>query len=167
MANIGGKVFWVLVVGAAVIAVLFGALISVYAANSSQDQLTLQVDGSASENMSISLDNICPGQTRKYEISVNVVSDGYYTVSVEFLNAVLGGMEQYIEVRMDADDEQFFGATLAECFETEPTEYSGNISASRALKFTIYYTMPENVSNDAQMTTVDFDLKITVEGAGN
>lgn len=125
-------------------------------------KVELRSDGETREELSFSAENILPGNTREYTIIVHSGEGGEYDVTFACKDVTGGELWKYLDFGLEYNGtkkELAFGDLVA------GTKLSFEVEMKKGgtAEFTVTYTMPREVGNEAQYETTDFTLLLTAQ----
>lgn len=123
--------------------------------------ITLSEDGVTHETLEFSANGLHPGETRAYTLNLKSVITDRYIISFAFEETKDGELKNYIDVILTYGDEKY-ECKLADLLDGQTLSFENvAIEADETAVITITYYMPEDVGNEAQKTTADFDIILT------
>lgn len=118
--------------------------------------LALQKDGAAVEE-SVDLSGLVPGGSVAVDYSVQC--DGSALFTVAFLQGEESALDGWLQVRVSLNSEVFYEGSLREAYETP-----ASCSVEGDFAFSVEYSLPEEVGNEAQGMASDVVTRYTLEG---
>ncbi len=126
-----------------------------------EKDVTIVLDGETLKSLDVSLTGFYPGMSKEYVIALKCEAEGEYEVSLSFEKKGTGELQNYIQTEIEVDGERVAMSELKSFFDGETAVFDCNLTKSKSVKLVIRYTMPQEVGNEAQGATSDFDLVVS------
>ena len=106
-----------------------------------------------------------PTESREYSVNLFCKASGGYHVYLDFEETEDGGMKPFVDVTVKVDGELLYEGKLDALLapDAKTVDCEVELYAEEARVFTVTYTMPRDVGNEAQGTYSDFDLSLKIE----
>lgn len=121
----------------------------------------LQAYGTTVKTYEINELALAPGDSKEYELIYYSSVSGAYKLQVNFVDKSGGTLKYYLNVEIEADGYKASGNLFALMAAEEGTELELYLEAKGTNSLKIRFIMPENIGNEAQGTTADFDIVVT------
>lgn len=122
----------------------------------------LTADGVTTETLSFTAENFVPGETREYTVTVHCAEAGEFVVTFSYESAGEGDLWKYLDVGIRCG-EVTKEAAMAELHGGAELKFEVELKEDEPFLFTVRYTMPLDVGNEAQRESADFALLLTAE----
>lgn len=125
--------------------------------------ITLSENGETHETLEFSAKGFHPGEDREYTINFKSPVSDRYRIEFTFEETYDGKLKDYIDVTVSyGGSEGWYEYKLADLLDGKTLLFDNVIfEAGEEVSFTITYTMPLDVGNEAQKATADFYLILT------
>ncbi len=105
-----------------------------------------------------------PTESKEYSVNLVCEATGKYAIALEFIEKIDGGMKNFVDVTVKLGADVVYEGSLAELLDGgERIEFEGTLEDDVPLPVSVCYMMPYDVGNEAQGTSADFNVKLTVE----
>ncbi len=129
-------------------------------------QATIEIDGDTRETLGVSLTGFYPGRKQEYTLNLVYNVKEEYETTLIFEKTDGGSLENYIKTEIEVAGEQIDSGLLETYLGGETVSFSHRPASSKPVKVVIRYTMPLDVGNEAQKTSVDFNILFTTKKIG-
>ena len=128
-----------------------------------QENITVSESGVTEKAVKVRNLSLNPTDSREYSINLVCEASGKYLVSIEYDEKDDGGMKEFVNVTIKANDDMVYEGTLIDLIDNAPTvEFEGELYAKDPVVITINYAMPYEVGNEAEGTSADFDVIVKI-----
>ncbi len=145
----------------AVVGSILGAEILKNRGSNFQD-VTLDGDGVMSDTLAVTLDGFYPTLTKNFVINLRSRTNGNYKVKLQFEKTGDGMLENFLQVQFFLDGKEITSGSMSEFMQGRIVEFESALSR-KAVKLEIFYTMPQEIGNEGQNATTNFNVKISAE----
>lgn len=131
-----------------------------------EDDVTVTVDGVTTSVLPVRSLALNPGVKKEYKVNVLCEASGHYYLYLDYEEVLDGGMKRFVNVTVMCEgyEEPVFVGPLTDLIdEDELITLDGDLNSQDPLQITIYYEMPLNTGNEAQGTSADFNIKLSVK----
>lgn len=127
-----------------------------------ENNTTVEVEDGKVETLKVEVLDFYPGKKVDYTIKFNNGSAENYYATIDFHNCDDGNLKDYIDVKISDNNNDLFFMKLNEILNEEKLSLGKNIEY-----ISIEYSMPEDVGNEAQGTSVTFFVDIEISNEEN
>lgn len=156
--------FVVLVVG-----VVLAAFLLYYLHNKRGNLRSIVLERDGEVNTTLKVDDInllVPGDTSEYSFEVDCREAGTFSFEFHFIGNKATPLGPYVTVEIFVENERMDSATLGALLAGDTLIIQQQFNAETKGKMTVRYTLIENVGNEAQGATLDFDLRLVARKVG-
>lgn len=128
-------------------------------------EITVSADGVTESILPIRDLHLNPTETKEYSVNLFCRASGGYNVYLDFEETEDGGMKPFVDVAVKVDGEVIYEGRLLDLLSEngETVKCHTELYAKEARVFTLSYTMPRDVGNEAQGTYSDFDVHLGIK----
>lgn len=125
--------------------------------------VTLSENGITHETLEFSANGLHPGDTREYTLNLTSPISDRYIIEFAFEETYDGKLKEYIDVTVKCSgSEGWYEYKLVDLLDGQTLTFNNVVfEADEEVVFTITYTMPLDVGNEAQRATADFYIHLT------
>ena len=146
--------------------IAFAAYLLYYIIDTSDDfskKVVIRNEGEIVKTFEVSDLSLLPSESKEYEIELVSIHEGKFFVTIDYEELEDGGLSEFVSVIIKLDDgNEYYRGYLKDLFDEElllDMCFEANVSQ----KFTITYSMPIEVGNEAKYTYSDFNINITIK----
>ena len=146
--------------------IAFAAYLLYYIIDTSDDfskKVVIRNEGEIVKTFEVSDLSLLPSESKEYEIELVSIHEGKFFVTLDYEELEDGGLSEFVYVIIKLDDgNEYYRGYLKDLFDEELLLnmcFEANVSQ----KFTITYSMPIEVGNEAKYTYSDFNINITIK----
>ena len=148
------------------VAIILGVFIPIILDGKSDHGEVIAMDEEGVVFKTIHVDDldINPGCKKTYQTELSCNATGEYCFSFDFIEKAEGKLKNYINITIKLDERIIYSGSFLELLENEESIVINTILDHDKYSYlTFCYEMPEEIGNEAQGATADFDIKITIE----
>lgn len=129
------------------------------------EEITVVEDGVTESILPIRDLMLNPTESREYSVNLFCRASGGYYIYLDFEETEDGGMKPFVDVTVKVDGEVLYEGKLDALLapDAAAVECEAELYADEPRVFTVTYTMPRDVGNEAQGTYSDFDLNLKIK----
>ncbi len=127
------------------------------------ETVIVEGDGVVDKTLSVSSLTLNPGEEVEYEILLKSEIDGSFTVSLDFIEMVDGGLNSFVNVEISSNDNAVHDGTLRDLLSSTAISFEEILDAKAPVKIKITYKMPVETGNEAQGTTASFNIRLIIQ----
>lgn len=143
-----------------------GILIWVLRANRSFVQdVELKSNGTTTQMLSYTAENILPGQQREYDLFVHCAEDGDFSLTFSGERTGEGELWKYLDLEIVCGEETKSAPLSALLEENSTLHFEIALEQDVPMHFIIRYVMPLNIESEAMGERADFILLLTAKRA--
>ena len=129
-----------------------------------ENNITVTESGVTESVLKVQDLTLVPGTRRDYHVNLICDATGNYYIHLDYEEVHDGGMKHFVNVRiMLGDDEVYYGPLTELIDEDYIVTFEGILDHLDPLVLSFYYEMPIETGNEAQGTSADFDINLTIE----
>jgi len=114
-----------------------------------------------SEKLDMGEMSLVPGDSESYKVMLNSGEDGIYSISLEFLEELDGGLSRFVKVSAELDGIQVASGTLGELISSKDAlKIQARIPGGKTAELTVTFSMPEDVGSEAMGSYSDLSMLI-------
>ena len=163
-----GKGIFILFV-ALVVGVVLTAFLLYYLKNMRGNLRSITLERNGEVNTELKVDDIqlpVPGDSSEYSFEIDCRDAGTYSFEFYFTGNKATPLGPYVIVQVLLGEELKDSATLGELLAGDKLVVQQTFTADTKGKITVRYTLIEDVGNEAQGATLDFDLRFVAKQVG-
>lgn len=164
----GGKGLFILFV-VLIVGIVLAAFLLYYVNNMRGNLRSIVLERDGEVNTELKVDDIhllVPGDTSEYSFEVDCRDAGTFSFEFHFTGNKATPLGPYVTVEVFVEDELKDSATLGALLAGDTLIVQQNFTADTKGKMTVRYTLIEDVGNEAQGATLDFDLQLVAKQVG-
>ncbi len=144
--------------------ILVGVALTVYFSVAFNNRRVIKIDVEPDEIHSVEFKELflIPGQEEEYILSLKSDIKEKYNAEIIFDEIADGKLKNFARARIELNDEVIFDDSLASLLDGDKITLSIDPKKNPAKQIKITYYLPAEVGNDAQDTTSDFELLISI-----
>ena len=146
------------------LALLVGVGIMAMALPSKDDQpitITLKEDGATTAKLDFSASGMIPGDSREYVIHLKG-SSGHYALNFQFAPTDNNSLKDFVKVTLRHGDDSYT-YSLSELLTGKTVRLDCVVDDGGVAVVSVIYSMPTDISNEAQGADADFTIDIVAE----
>jgi hypothetical protein len=124
------------------------------------DTIELKITTNGSKTVEFHDLGLIPGASCEYSIALRSDVKGEYSLSIRFTGNGRGTLQNYIFAKLYIDGEIICDRPLHELFDDGNVTFSSHLSKKEGADIIVVYYMPEDIGNEAEGATADFNLII-------
>lgn len=127
-----------------------------------ENSITVTENGVTESILTVKDLTLTPGAARDYHVNLVCDATGLYHIIVDYEEVHDGGMKDFVDVRIMFGEREIFNGCLGRLLDGEIVTFDGELDHSEPLVLSFYYEMPIETGNEAQGTSADFDIVLTI-----
>lgn len=140
---------------------LIGIVLFSYFRTTKQEvnDITITINEETTTRLDVDLKEINPGSEEKYSINLDSEDLSLYYVSLQFVDkGNSGNLDKYLTLVLSTNDYKIEKSLYEVLTNEEKFDLGTNVK-----NIYVIYKMDESIGNEAQNTTVDFSINLTVK----
>lgn len=140
---------------------LIGIVLFSYFRTTKQEvnDITITINEETTTRLDVDLKEINPGSEEKYSINLDSEDLSLYYVSLQFVDkGNSGNLDKYLTLVLSTNDYKIEKSLYEVLINEEKFDLGTNVK-----NIYVIYKMDESIGNEAQNTTVDFSINLTVK----
>ena len=118
------------------------------------------------ETVSIDGLGLVPGESREYSFVLNCTKEGRYAIGIKVDETKDGGLKNFVNVKIKIGDDTLLEDKLVNITDQTTVLDLSYPFLKTTEAFTVVYTMPLDVGNEAMNTYADFDMTVLISNEG-
>lgn len=106
--------------------------------------------------------NIEPGTSKTSFIKFKCQVAGNYNIKLDLEEKGIGYLKKYLTITIKKDGKIYYQDSLEDALKNNDIYVTKEFAKDEEVQLDIIYTMPLDVGNEAQGSSVDFDIKILI-----
>ena len=134
-----------------------------YTSRSNIRRVTLTENGIVNAELDTNFGTLLPGQSSTYTLEIECKAEGTYRFCFVYETKEQSPLGKYVTVELNDGEEKIASGNLGELLAGGELVTTRTFTQTMKTSFTISYIMHDDVGDEAQGATLDFELKLMVK----
>lgn len=162
------KSYFILVVAMLIVTMMSVMLFVMieHAHDTFEDRITVSANGVTESVIPVRNLALNPGLSKEYQVNLVCMASGHFLINLDYEETHDGGMKHFINVKVlcDGKDEPVYYGPLTDLLDKDVTiDFDSDLYEKDPIAIKFIYEMPITIGNEAQGTSADFDIHLSVE----
>ena len=153
---------------AAGVLILALSIIGIVYVSRDNRQNVIKIDFTDSNEKLIEFNSLsmAPGEEYDYFLRLTSEVEDDFEIAMKFTESDGLILKDYVYVRIECDGEVFCDKLLADLFKNDIVRFDCQLKKKDACEIKVVYYIPEDVGNEIENSSADFDLLISISNEG-